>query len=119
MKTCCKLHPMCYCQVIPSDRAHETRMKILRSSTPGDVEAANVRARNELESLAQPRRQPRLSLLAIALVTALIVVVGLLAGCGPDDGVIKPSSPAPQPETSEMFTVIKPGNHLGGIYDNN
>lgn len=117
MKTvCCRFYPSCYCEELPSDEAHEQRMRLLRDAAPG---ANPLDMYSELRSRRRAQSQRNAIVCAAALVVAALVLVLTLAGCGPDDEVIK--SPAPEPTTTEMFTVIRPpvGHLAGGIYDNN
>lgn len=117
-KVCCRFYPACYCLELPNDPVHEQRMRLLRDGTPG-TNPIDMYA--ELQSRRRAQRRRNAIVCAAAFVVATLVLALTLAGCGPDDGVIKPSSPAPQPTTTEMFTVIRPpvGHLAGGIYDNN
>lgn len=106
MNVCCKLHPMCYCQTLPPDDEHRARMKILRADAPrADPAQVDAEARRQTQSVRS------WVIVCVAGVLAMIVVIGLLAGCRPLDG---PATPAPT--TSEMYTVIRPDD---GTYDGN
>lgn len=115
-KVCCRFYPACYCLELPSDPAHEQRMRLLRDGSPG---ANPLDIYFERQSRRRAQRQRNAIVCAAAFVVAALVLALTLAGCGPDDGVIK--SPAPEPTGTEMFTVIRPpvGHLVGGIYDNN
>lgn len=118
MKTCCSLHPMCYCRKLTDedeDEVYFLRKRPIRpASHPTLAQETETRYdRRRLESLArrQAVRQRSFWMTTIALVLALIVVAATLVGCKPTSG----PSPAPEPSTSEMYTVIR----AGGIFDNN
>ena len=116
---CCVLYPACYCRDLPPDDYQDPRIRALRHAVPRDDHAGDHQLQIELESRAQARRQRNALIWLVASVLVVLTVALVLAGCGPDDGVIK--SPAPEPTTTEMFTVIRPpvGHLAGGIYDNN
>lgn len=113
MKTvCCRFYPACYCEDLPKDPVHEQRMRLLRDATPpGD----SLRVEILLRAVARRRRR-NVVILTLVFITVVGVALLALTGCRPRD-----TRPAPEPTTTEMFTVIRPpvGHLTGGIYDNN